>query len=723
MPPISCNYDGRLLLVCKVRYWFQVELIEPNCADHGPVTSSVLHLSRHLYTQERYDTTYPAKTKPAFNLATTIKKRCRCSAMDVLRIFLSYFPVVNFVRKYRIKEYILGDLLSGLTVSFLHLPMAMGLGILASLRPIHGLYGTFFPVLVYMIFGTSPYISFGTNAVMALLTHTVVDREANAFVAQRAADNMSAPTADEIMNVKVGSSMACCVLVGCFLMGIGLLKLGVITTYLSASFVGGFTTAAAVHITASQVPKMFGIRVKSFEGAGHLVRMFIDLFSKLESTNAAEIVMSIICIVILLLVKIGINERYSAKMKIPVPIDLIIVIIGTIISHFANFHHKFDVHIVGEIPSGFTLPEVPKFDNAGSLVSDSFVMAVLSLALSISMARLCANKHGVSIDANQELIAYGACNFVSGFFHAFPSSTSPPRTMLLSTLGARTTLNAIPTCVFMLLGVLVIGQLFGSLPLSVLAAMIIVSMKDLLLQYRTLPRIWRTNKYDFLIWVVTNAVCILVDLKYGIIAGVGISIFLIIFRDQCVSSRVYKRAANEDILVIVSGKCETENILVFKVTFNLYFATVEHFKAQIFNRIFDPTCKVRNATLSIGEKYSDGTNALHTGIESSPEIKFNNVNEETCPVSQYNTVEKVVMDMSAVNYVDMGGLAALQQVTKAYQNRHITVYLAGVQNGVHETLAAGDFFKTFPSSHVYYDVFDALESMRIDSFNNSTHIT
>jgi len=693
---------------------FQELLVKQDGGVDGPVTSSGLHLSRHLYTQERYDTTYPAKQKPAFNLATTVKKRCRCSAMDVLRILLSYFPVANFARKYKIKEYILGDFLSGLTVSFLHLPMAMGFGILASLRPINGLYGTFFPVLVYMLFGTSPYISFGTNAVMALLTQTVVDREGDAIVAQRAADNMSAPTADEIMDVKVGSAMACCVLVGIFLMGMGLLKLGVITTYLSVSFVGGFTTAAAIHIASSQVPKMFGIKVKSFAGAGKLVRMYIDLFSKIASTNAAEVTIAIICIVTLLLVKICINERYSAKMKMPVPIDLIVVIIGTIISHFANFNDVFGVKVVGEIPSGFTPPKLPKFDNAGSFVSDAFVMAILSLAMSISMAKLCANKHGVPIDDNQELVAYGASNLVSGFFHTFPSATAPPRTMILSTLGARTTLNAIPTSVFILLVILVIGQLFVSLPLSVLAAMIIISMKDLLLQYRNLPRIWRINKYDFVIWVVTNAVGVLVDLNYGIMAGVGISIVLIILRDQCASSRVYKKATNEDILVDAYGKCETENVHVFKVTTNLYFATAERFKAQIFKQIFDPSAKVRKSTIRTEENLN-GANGTHVDKSTSAVINVNNGDMEAREKEKYNTVEKVVIDMSAVDYVDMGGLAVLQQVTKAYQNRSITVCLAGIRTGVNDTLTAGDFFKTFPKSHVYYDVFDAIESMRKES--------
>ncbi|XP_052807147.1 sulfate transporter-like [Mya arenaria] len=676
-----------------------------------------LQLSRQMYTKEAYDRTYPAPERPEFSLARAIKKKCTCTTADILKIVLSYFPVVNFVRKYKLKEYILGDFLAGLTVSFMHLPMAMGYGILASLRPIHGLYSTFFAVLVYMIFGTSPYISNGTNAVLALLTATVVEREADALTAARQAANESMPTDDEIMEVKIETSMACCFVAGLILMVMGLLKLGVITTYLSVSFVGGFTTAAAVHIASSQVPKVFGIKVQTFAGAGKLVQMYIDLFSKIAQTNAAEIIIALMCMITLLLVKLCINERFKDKMKMPVPIDLIVVILGTIISHFANFKDVFDVKVAGEIPTGFTSPGLPRLQNVGRFASDAFVMAILSLAMSISMAKLCANKHGIPIEDNQELFAYGASNFVSGFFQSFPSATAPPRTMILSTLGARTTLNAIPTSVFILLVILVIGQLFVSLPLSVLAAMIIISMKDLLLQYRNLPRIWRINKYDFVIWVVTNSVSILVDLNYGIIAGVGISIFLVILRDQCASGKIVTRASNEDILVNVRGCKQSSNLRIFKVPTNLYFATADRIKSQIYKHITNP-----NKKINVNPKATDQSVNVKNGVvEPNGEVahKENGLTTsaelEVAAGIKSDRIETVLIDLSSVEYVDMAGLGVLQQVTKVYKDIGIDVFLAGIQSGVAETLEAGDFFKTFPRSCVYYDVFDALEANRADT--------
>ncbi|XP_052820477.1 sulfate transporter-like isoform X1 [Mya arenaria] len=676
-----------------------------------------LQLSRHVYTLDDYDRAYPAPARQEFSIVRTIKNKCTCTAADILKTILSYFPVIDFAKKYRIKESILGDFLAGLTVSFMHLPQAMALGILASLRPIHGLYTTFFSVLVYMIFGTSPQISFGTNAVMALLTATVIEREADIFTAARQAANESMPTDDEIMEIKLGTSMACCFLVGLILMCMGLLKFGVITTYLSVSFVGGFTTAVAFHVASSQVPKVFGINVQTFEGAGKLFRMYIDLFCNIAQTNAAEFIIAIVCMFTLLLVKICINEKFKDKMKIPVPIDLIVAIVGTIISHFANFKDVFGVKVAGEIPSGFNPPALPWLRNAGRFASDAFVMAILSLTMSISLAKLCANKHGVVIDDNQELFAYGASNFVSGFFHSFPSATAPPRTMILSTLGAKTTLNAIPTSVFILLVIMFIGQLFVSLPLSLMAAMIIISMKDLLLQYRNLPRIWRINKIDFVIWSVTNSVSILVDLNYGILAGVGISIFLIILRDQCASGKIVARASNEDILIHARGVEQTSSLRIFKVPTNLYFATAERIKAQIYKHITNPNKKITvnpNATdQSVNVKY--GFVESKGQVDGKDNRSTINVNMESAACLKSDKIETVVIDLSSVHYIDMAGLGVLQQVTNVYKDMGINVCLAGVQIDVADTLKAGDFFKTFPKSAVYYDVFDALEANMTES--------
>ena len=631
----------------------------------------------------------------------------------------------------------MGDMLSGLTVSFMHLPQAMGFGSLASLRPVHGLYSTLFPVIVYMLFGTSPYVSFGTNAVMALLTQTAVEREADAyresFSGNTETDNItgspvpSGPTDAQLLAVKTGTAMMCCFLAGVFLTAFGLLRLGFLTSYLSVSFVGGFTTAAAVHIASSQVPKMFGIHVKSFSGAGKLIFFYIDVFKNLENTKAAPLIITVICLVTLLLVKICINERFKDKMKMPVPIDLIVVVLATIISHFANFNDIFDVEIVGLIPSGLPTPTLPRFESASNVVTDSFVMAILSLAMTISMAKLLARKHSMETDDNQELVSYGLCNFISGFFSSFPSATAPPRSMILSNLGAKTTLNAIPTIIFFLLILFFIGPLFESLPTCVLAAMIVVSMKELLLQYCSLPQIWRTNTYDFAIWVITNSVAVLVNLDYGIIAGIGVSVFSIIIQSQLTKGHLVQLSASENILIQTDKSKASESsptIRIFRLSTSLFFATAERFKSQIYEQILHPQKyrkQVEKFRLNIQCCFNVTTLEPDDvdDAEGSPTVKpaVDGKGEQMVTVSHVELVQEeiapqhIIIDCTMMAYIDMGGCIVLQQVVKEYKELGIQILLTGLNEKTISVLENANFFDKFSKDRVFIDVFDALKAL------------
>ncbi|KAL4223155.1 Cadherin EGF LAG seven-pass G-type receptor 3 [Mactra antiquata] len=689
---------------------------EENMVD-PPVTT--LAIKRRVYTHEAFNETYLDEAN-TLTIKDRIKEECQCTGPRIGRIALSFLPIVKAVRKYKIKEYIIGDVLSGLTASFMHLPQAMGFGILAGLQPLHGMYTTFFPVLVYMIFGTSPYISFGTNAIMALLTQTVVDREADTFIASFSGANTTMPSDEEIMGVKERASMACCVLVGVILMTMGLLKMGIITTYLSTSFIGGFTASAAVHIFTSQLPKLLGLKVKAIAGAGKLVLTYIDIFSKIDQTVVAEVIISVVSIIILLLVKICINERFKDKLKMPVPIDLLICVAATIISHFAKFGDNFGVTIVGTIPSGFIPPGMPSFENAGSFASDAFVMAILSLAMSISLAKLLASKHGQPIDANQELFSYGACNLISGFFFSFPSASAPPRTMILTSLGARTTLNAVATLGFFLLVILVIGQLFVSLPLSVLAAMIIVSIKDLLLQYRNLPNIWKVNKYDFVIWVVTNVVGVFADLNYGIFAGVGISILLTVVRHQLSTGHLISLSSTEDVLLndCIPGKNkQLEGIAIFKIPTDIYFATAERLKVQLFQNVVDPDKQLKMIAKEAAVDHKMDLDEIKvTAYVENGHASENGTQRDGMSASiRSNSLKFLVLDCSIVTYIDMAGIAALQQIIKGYKKIDVDIFMAGLPKNVVATMEAANFFDTYPKKYLFMGVFDVLSALNMNS--------
>ena len=689
--------------------------------ENNKETAIQFTVTRHAYSYNVFEKRYPHPKAERKTIRRRISENCACSKRRVWKIASTYLPVLKFARHYMFKQYLLGDFLSGLTVSFMHLPIAMGLGILAGLRPVHGLYSTLFPVLVYLIFGTSPYISFGTNAVMALMTKAVIDRETANFLQtfdpKYDITNVTAlpdPNEEDLLSFKVGASMICCFWTGIFLSAMGLFRLGFLTSYLSVSFVGGFTTAAAVHIASSQVPKMFGIKVESFSGPGKLILTYVDLFSKIEQTKIVEVIITVICLVTLLLVQICINEKLRDKMKMPIPVDLIVVVLGTVICHFANFNSLWGVQIVGSIPSGLPTPALPPFKNAGNYVTDGFVMAILSLMMTISMAKLMARKHNMDTDDNQELLSYGLCNLISGFFSSFPSATAPPRTMTLSNLGAKTTLNAILTVIFFILILFLIGPLFKSLPLSVLAAMIVASMKELLLQYRNLPQIWNINKYDFGIWIITNFVGVLVNLDYGIIAGIGVSVLSIVIQSQLTKGHLIKLADSEDILIPMSHSDSpglVQDVKIFRLSSNLFFATAERFKSHIYSQVLNPqryhkmvvkrSDKIQDVIVDTEEDTAKPVNEIQSGSKR-------NVTSE-----QPYKPQQVIIDCSVMTYIDMAGVNIIQQIIKEYTDIGINVYLAGVAKGPMETLDYAGFFDKFPRTKVFVGVMDVLATLNM----------
>ena len=115
---------------------------------------------------------------------------------------------VRFLRGYQWRQWVLPDIISGLSAGFIHLPQGLGFGILASLAPVYGLYTTFFPILTYLLFGTSPHISMGTNAVIALLTANLVEREADHF---RATVGVNVTLSEDVvLQYKVGHGLLHC---------------------------------------------------------------------------------------------------------------------------------------------------------------------------------------------------------------------------------------------------------------------------------------------------------------------------------------------------------------------------------------------------------------------------------------------------------------------------------------------------------------------------------
>ncbi|XP_064602435.1 prestin-like [Liolophura sinensis] len=681
-----------------------------------------LVISRRVYQQEDFDKLYPDEIKQQMTVPDRIRAQCYCSKTRLWKFFTTILPIIGVVRKYRLREYIVGDILAGLTVAIMHIPQGMGFGILASLKPIYGLYTSFWPVLFYMIFGTSTHVSFGTNAVICLLVAAITSRQMETFQFDLAGFNstLSNDTADidSLMEAagleyRVSITAATAFLAGVILFGMGILRLGFVTLYLSDSFISGFTTGAAVHITTSQVPKMLAFGVGSIQGAGKIVRTYIAIFRDITKTNVADLLIAVISIIVLVLVKECINERFKSKMKMPVPIDLIVVIIGTIISHFGRLSEVFGVTIVGQIPPGIPTPAVPPLDEVGNFAVDSFVIAILIFAMTIAMAKLMAKKHSYEIDDNQELIAYGLTNVISSFLLCFPSCVAPPRTMLQSSMGARTTLCGVFTAALLFLVIMAIGPLFQSLPVSLLAAMIVVAMKGLFMQVFDLKLYWKVNIFDLVSWLGTFLAVVLIDIDIGLVVGVGLSAFTVLIQSQFAKGYLLGKAAEEDVYASAEKKGinSVPGVRVFRFEASLYYATAEIFRSRLYKATINPKkfmkarAKAEKLSLTSCESSSSEGNA-----------KNENSNNGKANAAQLASdgIHHVVIDCQPFSYIDIAGIKMLRQVITEMKTADVTVFLYGCSLRMMRALEGGSFFDAVPKDHVFLDVYDAVQAVRLN---------
>ncbi|XP_059156866.1 prestin-like isoform X2 [Physella acuta] len=557
-------------------------------------------IARTPLTQVAYDDLHLNKDAlQKTTLLEKVKRNMYCSKRRLWKLVSTYIPVIKYIRYYKLKENSVADIVAGITVGIVHIPQALAFGQLTSVKVENGLFTSLWPVLLYVIFGTSAHVSMGTSAVICILTAATVDREGQAWAASRpwimnqTGNGTILDDLPEYMDFKENLAMAITLITGIMMIAMGFLKLGFITAYLSESFFTAFTSAAAVHIGISQVPAMLGIKIKRYGGAFKIVFMVRDIFTNITEANVAAIICAIISCVIILLVKDCVNERFKHKLYAPIPIELFIVIFGTVASYFGDFRTEYKVDVVGTIPTEIPVPSIPVegLKLSSNYIVDCFILAILIFANTIAMGKICAKKHNYEIDDNQEMLAYGMCNAFSSFFNCFPSSVSPPRSMVASSMNARTTLNGIFVSILMLLVILIVSRLFTELPKAVLAAIIFIALKGLFIQIIDGRKFWRINKFDFVIWFFTFFATVFIDIDMGLGVGVGVSLITVVFQTQF--ARGYKLGFTKSDPCFVEHKkyrdsTEIPGIKIFRFQSSLYFANAEIFRNTLYRCTVNP---------------------------------------------------------------------------------------------------------------------------------------
>ncbi|XP_062585097.1 prestin-like [Saccostrea cucullata] len=711
-------------------------LLEPN-------GQAKVVVERPVFSQQKFDEGFSPGSRPQTTFKESLLKsckKCQCSKDCFLSFLYRIFPFIGIMKDYNIRTDLTGDIVSGLTVGIMHIPQGMAYGMLTTLDPVYGLYTSFFPVIIYFFFGTSRHISIGTFAVACLMMGSAIEKglkSPNVHIITTCVNesitmvttnltNQSLPLytlscSDNTESVKLEIAMAVTFVVGLIQLLMGVTRLGFVTTYLSDPLISGFTTGAACHVFTSQIKHVFGITTDRYSGAFKLIYTYIDFFGKLAHTNAVTLIASVLCMAMIYVVKeyINNNPKIKPRLKMPVPIELIAVVLGTVISYFVDINNNYGVKIVGDIPTGLPVPTVPNFSLMPDVISDAFALAVVVFAISVSMGKILARRHGYEIESNQELIAYAITNVGSSFFSSFASSASLSRSLIQEHVGGVTQLTGLVSSALLLLVLLVLGPYFKTLPKCVLAAIIIVALKGMFRQFLELPKLWKLSKIDFLIWILSFLATVILDVDLGLLFGVIVAIFTVVYRVQrpyvCVMGQIPGTDIYRDISVYKEAQ-EIPRVKIFRFENALFFVSVEHFK----NSLFKFTCNPRH----VKQDMETARHRIQKEKDKFDKITFKNstdevelaVNGNETQISEFQSsivepqvdFDTIIFDCSTWSFIDAMGVKALTSVVNDFREIDIKIHLAFCKAGIREMLEKTGFFSCLDRHNLFVTVHDAV---------------
>lgn len=597
-----------------------------------------------------------------------------CSAPGAWRLLLARLPPLRWLPEYRWRAWLLGDAVAGVTVGIVHVPQGMAFALLTSVPPVFGLYTSFFPILIYTLLGTGRHLSTGTFAVLSLMTGSAVER----LVPEPPGGNLSGVEREQLDAQRVGAAAALAFGSGALMLAMFALQLGVLSTFLSEPVVKALTSGAALHVLVSQLPSLVGLRLPRQMGCFALFKTLAAVLTALPQSSPAELTISALSLALLVPVK-ELNVRFRDRLPTPIPGEIVMVLLASVLCFTSSLDTRYNVQIVGLLPGGFPQPLLPNLSELPRILDDSLPIAMVTFAVSASLASIYADKYSYTIDSNQELLAHGASNLISSLFSCFPNSATLATTSLLVDAGGNTQLAGLFSCIVVLSVLLWLGPFFYYLPKAVLACINISSMRQMFFQMQELPQLWRISRMDFAVWMVTWVSVVTLSVDLGLAVGVVFSMMTVVCRTQrvqCVAlglaegTELYRPLRESHKLLQVPGLC----ILSYPTP--LYFGTRGQFRHSL---------------------------EWHLGLgrgKETPKI-------DGPPDAVAEPVRVVILDCSGITFTDAAGAREVVQLAGRCQDAGIHLLLAQCNAPVLRTLTQAGLLDRVTPEQLFVSVQDA----------------
>ncbi len=385
------------------------------------------------------------------------------------------------------------DITAGLTAAVAAIPDGMATASLAGVSPIYGLYNLMVGTPIASIFTSSVYMAVINASAMALVAH----------------DALAQYTGEE----QVEAIVTLTLLVGLFMLLLGVLKLGWLTRFISNSVMRGFLTGIAIVIILGQLSDFTGYEI---QGANYLADV-IDLLRNLDQINLATLGIGALTIVLILVLDRTPLKSFSM---------LIALIIGAALVKVLSLD---SVALVGEIPKGLPSPMLPNITLVPELLLSAIAIGIIGLVQATGVSQGYPNPDGDFPNPDGDFKGQGLGNIVAGFFQGLPIGGSVSGTALVVGAGAQSRWSNIFTGLFVAVGVLLFATQIENLPMTSLAAILILAGFQAIKPLE-IRKVWNTTSLSAAVFLFTLIATLFLPVQQAIFLGVVIQIFLFIFQ-------------------------------------------------------------------------------------------------------------------------------------------------------------------------------------------------
>src|SRR4051794_17161995 len=458
------------------------------------------------------------------------------------------------------RGWLVADVIAGLTVWALMVPQALAYAGIAGVPVQNGLYVMPLAVVGDVLLGSSRHLYVGPSATVATMSASTVAVVATA----------STSSADYL-----ALTVALTLMVGVIYIAGGLARMGFVARFFARPVLEGFIIGLGLYIAIGQLPKVVGIEKPSGDTLSVLVKTVADIGSWGWSTVAIGVT--------------GLVVLFALARFVPKLPGVIIVVILAVLTTKLFDLQADGVAVVGDVPTGFDFVSFSSVSGSElvDVLPGALAIVIVGLAQSLAIAKSYGTKHHEKVDANREMLGYGAANIGAGVLQGFTVTGGPSASATAERVGAKSPPVAFLVSALMtLLTILFLAGLFADLPEAVLGAIVIWAVSGMLNPAK-LIEYWRAQSLEF--WASLGALLgvVLINILPGVAVGVALSFILLIHSIDHPHIAVLGRSSDGSRFADLDDDADATaipGVLIHRFEAELIFANADLFQDDVLER-------------------------------------------------------------------------------------------------------------------------------------------